>query len=145
MRDTRFDIVPAEWSSDSDLLLSVRRVVFVEEQKVPEEIEVDEFDTVSFHVLAIESEGEKPIGTARLLPDGHIGRVAVLKGWRKNGVGMALMKALIDKAHSENRKELLLHAQTQTIGFYEKLGFVCVGDEFEEAGIPHFMMQLELF
>ncbi len=144
MKDLRFEITPAEWSLDHDQLLLVRRVVFVEEQKVPEEIEVDELDPVSFHILAIESTGGKPIGTARLLPDGHIGRVAVVKEWREQGLGLALMKFLIEKARDESRKELLLHAQTQTIGFYEKLGFVCVGEEFEEAGILHFMMRLEL-
>jgi len=114
------------------------------EQQVPEEIEVDEFDPESFHVLAIEITGREPIGTARLLPDGHIGRVAVLKKWRNCGVGFALVSALIEKARSEKFDELVLHAQTWTIGFYEKLGFVCEGAEFEEAGIPHRSMRLRL-
>ncbi len=144
MKNPRFEITPAEWASDCDKLLSVRRVVFVEEQNVPEEIEVDELDPVSFHILAIETGEEKPIGTARLLPDGHIGRVAVLKEWRNQGLGLALMKSLIEKARSENRRELMLHAQTQTVGFYEQLGFICIGEEFEEAGILHFRMRMAL-
>lgn len=144
MNGREFNIIPAEWELDRDRLLSVRRIVFVIEQEVPEEIEIDEFDPLSIHILAIDSALKQPIGTARLLPDGRIGRVAVLKEWRKRGVGIALMNSLIEKCRSENRKEITLNAQVETIGFYEKLGFVAMGDEFEEAGILHRSMRLTL-
>ena len=133
----------ARWDEDRECLLSIRKPVFVEEQDVPEEIEVDEFDPVSEHVLALDDTG-KPIGTARLLPDGRIGRVAVLPEWRKRGVGTALMNALIDMARETERSELVLHAQTWTIGFYESLDFKVEGEEFDEAGIPHRTMRRKL-
>ena len=133
----------ASWEEDRELLLSIRKPVFVEEQNVPEEIEVDEFDPVSEHVLAFD-EDEKPIGTARLLPDGRIGRVAVLSEWRKRGVGADLMNELINTAREMGRKELSLHAQTWTIGFYESLDFEVEGEEFDEAGIPHRTMRRRL-
>ncbi len=144
MNIPHFEIISAEWESDSDRLLAVRRPVFVEEQGVPEEIEVDKFDPVSFHVLAIESSSRRPIGTARLLPDGRIGRVAVLKEWRKCGVGMALMNALLVKCKTDEYREVTLNAQVWTLGFYQNIGFVCEGDEFDEAGIPHRAMRLTL-
>lgn len=133
----------ASWEADRELLLSIRKPVFVEEQNVPEEIEVDEFDPVSQHVLALDEAG-KPIGTARLLPDGRIGRVAVLPEWRKRGVGTQLMKCLIRSASEAGREELVLHAQTWTIGFYESLDFQVEGEEYDEAGIPHRTMRMKL-
>ncbi len=139
-----FDIIPAEWGPDCDRLLSVRRIVFVIEQQVPEEMEIDEFDPLCFHVLAIDTTRRQPIGTARLLPDGRIGRVAVLKEWRKRGVGLALMKSLIAQCRAEERKEVTLNAQIGTLEFYQKLGFVSEGKEFEEAGILHRTMRLRL-
>lgn len=140
----KYNIVQAEWGPDCDRLLSVRRIVFVIEQQVPEEIEIDEFDPLSFHVLAIDATLQQPIGTARLLPDGRIGRVAVLKEWRKRGVGLALMNSILAKCRAEKRCEVTLNAQIRTIGFYEKLGFVSEGEEFEEAGILHRAMRLNL-
>ena len=137
MQSVRYSIIETTWKKDQVRLLSVRRTVFVEEQNVPEEIEVDDFDPISIHVLAVDSTDQTPIGTARLLPDGRIGRVAVLKESRKAGVGMALMKELISIANRKGFAGLHLHAQTWTIGFYEKLGFTCEGAEFDEAGIAH--------
>ena len=135
---SRFTVRLANWQDDQESLYAVRRTVFIIEQEVPEEIEVDDEDPHCVHVLALD-ENETPIGTARLLPDGRIGRVAVLKPWRKQGVGAALMRELIAAAteHGLEASGLRLHAQTWTIPFYEKLGFVIDGDEFDEAGIPH--------
>ena len=131
----------ASWHSDRELLLAVRRTVFVEEQNVPEEIEVDEFDPVSIHVLASDC-NDLPIGTARLLPKPKIGRVAVLKPWRNKGVGRLLMIKLIEIAKRRGDPAITLHAQTWTIPFYQSLGFESEGDEFHEAGIPHYKMRL---
>ena len=138
-----FTVRLAGWNNDQADLYAVRREVFVVEQEVPEELEVDGYDPECLHVLAVD-ENENAIGTARLLPDGRIGRVAVLKLWRKNGVGTALMQCLIDEAekHSQGEGDLRLHAQTWTIPFYESLGFIVEGDEFDEAGIPHRPMVL---
>ncbi|MCL4105697.1 UNVERIFIED_CONTAM: hypothetical protein GTU68_023764 [Idotea baltica] len=107
-------------------------------------MERDEFDPISKHVLAINSETCTPIGTARLLPSQKIGRVAVLKSWRKHGVGAALMQTLIEQAAADGMTELTLHGQTWTLGFYESCGFVAEGPEFDEAGIPHRKMRLKL-
>lgn len=117
----------------------VREAVFVREQGVPLEMEYDEADPVSLHVLARGPAGEA-IGTARLLPDGHVGRLAVLAAWRGKGVGAALLRRLIDVARERNLDRLALHAQTSAMGFYRKFGFGEEGAEFLEAGIPHVLM-----
>jgi len=139
-----FSITTTTWEEHLDQLMAVRRVVFVEEQKVPEELDADEMDVVSVHALAVESVHGRPIGTARLLPNAHIGRVAVLKEWRKRGVGLALMNCLLHRAREEKFTEIVIDAQTHTVGFYQKLGFVCEGAAFEVAGIPHRSMRLSL-
>ncbi len=144
MRTGPFHLQPASWDTHRELLLAVRTAVFVEEQKVPDEIEVDASDPVSFHALALDQKSGEPIGTARLLPEAKIGRVAVLSDWRKTGVGRALMEFLIEQAREQQMGELTLHAQSWTIGFYEKVGFVAEGPEFDEAGIPHRNMRLIL-
>jgi predicted GNAT family N-acyltransferase len=130
------------WESAAPELLAVRHPVFVHEQGVAAEREVDEFDPVSLHFLARDAHGA-PIGTARLLPDGRIGRVAVLRSWRRKGVGRALMEAALSGARERGDQRVTLHAQTHSLSFYESLGFVALGDEFEEEGIPHREMILE--
>lgn len=135
-------VVPVSWSSESAALLAVRRAVFVVEQGVSEEEEIDEHDPVSIHFLA-RSEG-RPVGTARLLASGRIGRVAVLREWRRAGVGRALMLAAIAAARERGDRELVLHAQVHSIPFYESLGFYASGEVFDEAGIPHREMRLKL-
>lgn len=138
-----YHLTTVTWASHREALLAVRHPVFVEEQKVPASIEVDEHDSVSIHVLAQNSDC-LPIGTARLLPEGKIGRVAVLKRWRKLGIGRAMMRYLIELARERGDHKLSLHAQTSTTPFYQSLGFEKQGKEFEEAGIPHVKMQLLL-
>jgi len=135
-------VTTVAWESAADELLAVRRVVFVEEQGVPEEEELDEHDAVSLHFLAINPQG-RPVGTARLLPSGRIGRVAVLREWRRGGVGRVLIDSAIETARKRGDDQLFLHAQVQSIPFYESLGFVVCGDEFDEAGIPHREMKLD--
>lgn len=124
------------WESAASALLAVRHPVFVLEQGVAAEREVDEFDPPSLHFLARDAAGA-PIGTARLLPDGRIGRVAVLEPWRRKGVGRALLRAALSAAWERGDRRVTLHAQTRSLAFYESLGFVAQGEEFEEEGIPH--------
>ena len=131
------------WDEAAPLARPVREDVFVLEQGVPLEMEWDEHDGRSRHALAQDGAGAA-IGTARLLPEGRIGRMAVRKAWRGKGVGAALMRALIDEARGRGMAALTLHAQTHAAGFYRRFGFSARGVEFFEAGIPHLEMTLEL-
>ena len=135
-----FGLTSGIWDELGALARPVREAVFVAEQGVPLALEWDEFDAVSRHVIARDSHGEV-IGTGRLLPDGHIGRMAVLAAWRGKHVGRALMERLIAEAAQQKLQPLLLHAQVQAVEFYEKLGFVAEGAGFMEAGIPHRLMR----
>lgn len=140
----RFFIRQVDWGEARQKLLAVRFEVFVKEQQVPEEMEQDEWDVRCLHFLA-EDEDERAIGTARLMPEGRLGRVAVVKNWRRCGVGAALVEQLEQEACRRAMGTLILHSQTWTIPFYQSLGFVTVaGDEFFEAGIPHRLMEKNL-
>lgn len=118
-------------------------MVFIVEQRVPESLEWDEFDAVSMHALAQDADGQA-IGTGRLLPDGHIGRMAVVRDWRGRGVGSAVLEFLVDCAQKRGDGAVHLNAQTHAIGFYQRYGFVAHGDEFQDAGIPHRQMTRKL-
>jgi predicted GNAT family N-acyltransferase len=107
------------------------------------ELEWDELDAQSRHVLAESGQGE-PVGTGRLLPDGHIGRMAVLSDWRGCGVGSGLLQALLCLARAQGHAEVLLNAQTHAEPFYARHGFVSSGEPFTDAGIPHRTMRLVL-
>lgn len=131
----------ADWHANRAELQAIRRAVFVREQNVPEDLEWDEEDARCRHVLAYAPKGEA-VGTGRLLPDGHIGRMAVLKPWRNQGVGSALLVTLLELAREQGFECVRLHAQRHAVGFYRKHGFTAMGDEFMEAGIPHYMMLL---
>ena len=96
----------------------IRFVVFVDEQKVPAEIELDEHDAVCVHVIA--RDGGRAVGTGRLLPDAHIGRMAVLREARGKGVGAAMLKVLMEAARARGDKEVALSAQTHALDFYRK-------------------------
>lgn len=135
-----FGLTSGTWDELGALASPLREAVFVAEQGVPLALEWDEFDAVSRHVVARDSTGAV-IGTGRLLPDSHIGRMAVATDWRGKDVGRALMERLIEEAARQNHHNLLLHAQTRAVGFYAKLGFVAEGPEFMEAGIPHRLMR----
>lgn len=128
------------WEELKSYTTPIRFRVFVEEQKVPAEIEIDEWDPPSLHALARRDDGE-PLGTGRLLPDGHIGRMAVLPQARGLGVGSLLLQALMDRARERGDREVMLSAQTHAIPFYARFGFACEGDEYDDAGIPHIMMR----
>lgn len=122
------------------MLQAIRREVFIVEQHVPEADEWDDWDAVCQHVLALA--GDEPVGTGRLLPDGHIGRMAVRKTWRGRGVGRAMLTTLLALARQSGYAEVVLHAQTHAIAFYQKQGFSVEGPEFMEAGIAHRVMRL---
>ena len=134
--DDRFAVRVVDWAAGETRLRAVRLAVFVVEQNIPEELEWDAMDAVSIHVLA-EDPGGTPIGCARLLPDGHIGRVAVLSDWRGRGVGAALLERLIAVARARGDTRVVLNAQEQAMPFYARFGFVPEGEAFMEADIPH--------
>ena len=124
-------------------VFAIRVRVFVREQGVPMGIELDRNDAEAIHLLAIVS--EKAVGTARIVIRGSrakIGRMAVLKTYRRKGVGKKLLKRAIATARRRGAKKLYLHAQVPVIGFYAAAGFRCVGRVFDEAGIPHRKMIL---
>ncbi len=132
------------WQNSLTQLSEIRFEVFVDEQKVPADEEIDELDAVSVHAL-VSTEDGTPVGCARLLPDGHIGRMAVRKPFRGVGVGLLLLDILIDHAKQQGQHDKLeLHAQTHALAFYTKRGFEVVSDTFLDAGIEHKTMRLAL-
>ena len=131
------------WPEARAAAMSVRQTVFVVEQGVAPEIELDEWDAESEHALAYEP-GGRVVGTGRLLPDGHVGRVAVLRDSRGRGVGGAILTALVDRAAARGMRRVVLNAQSQAVPFYARHGFAAFGDEFVEAEIPHRAMAREL-
>ena len=138
-----FKVSLARWPEDTDKLRQVRETVFIQEQKVPAELEWDGIDAECIHALALDQDGS-PVGTGRLLRDGHIGRMAVLREWRKLGVGSRMMELLMTEARRLHYPRLVLNAQVSAVPFYARFGFVTRGDEFKEAGIPHLEMVLQL-
>lgn len=119
--------------------MPVRTAVFVNEQGVPLELERDGFDAVSRHALA--SYDTRVVGTGRLLPDGHIGRMAVLASQRAQGVGSAILRALLHEADTLGMRRIQLHAQISALDFYRRHGFIAHGEQFLEAGIVHVLMR----
>ncbi|MBN2316833.1 MAG: GNAT family N-acetyltransferase [Sedimentisphaerales bacterium] len=140
MNDINTSIVA--WSDKQSELTSIRRAVFVEEQNVPERIELDGKDSECWHVLASDGEG-KPIGTARMDKNGKVGRMAVLCEYRGRGVGRKILKAIMDYGRSKGITDFHLSAQIGAVGFYETMGFERSGGEFEEAGIIHVNMKIK--
>lgn len=125
---------------------ALRRTVFIEEQNVPEADEMDDLDADAIHLLATD-DADRPVATARLLVRddiGKIGRVCVLTDQRGTGLGAALMRAAIDALAARGVRQVRLGSQTHAMGFYEKLGFVAEGPVYDDAGIPHRDMALNL-
>ncbi len=131
------------WKTHRGELGAIRRCVFIEEQKVPEELEWDEFDQSAQHIIVLNNENSA-VATGRIKKDGHIGRMAVLKNYRQQGIGSAILLALLEVAEKNNLSCVYLHAQTTAIGFYQKHGFSCQGVEFLDAGIAHKIMVKKL-
>ena len=138
----KISVRPADWHVDRSILRAIREEVFVREQFVPVDMEWDEFDERSHHVMAMVD--DVPVGTGRLLPDGHIGRMAVLKPWRGHGAGGALLTSLMNVARELGMRRVVLNAQIQAMPFYIRHGFQAEGEKFMDAGIPHRRMWRDL-
>ncbi|MEN2671605.1 GNAT family N-acetyltransferase [Herbaspirillum huttiense] len=136
-------ITTGSWEQLRAQAQPIRFEVFVDEQKVPAEIELDEMDPHCLHAVAYDDAGQ-PLATGRLLPDGHIGRMAVRKAGRGQGVGGAVLQALIAAARARGDAEVILNAQVHAEGFYQRHGFAREGEQFMEAGIPHITMRARL-
>ncbi|MDN3297105.1 GNAT family N-acetyltransferase [Streptomyces ficellus] len=151
---SEFVVREAVTEADREAGFAVRREVFVTEQGVPEEIEYDAYDATAVHVLAVRRADAAALGTGRLLYGPHaagktggadgvgsLGRLAVSKAARGLGIGVALVRAIEEAARARGLTAVDLHAQTQALGFYERLGYEAYGDEFQDAGIPHLAMR----
>jgi predicted GNAT family N-acyltransferase len=130
----------ADFAADYAAIRSVRLTVFVDEQRVPADLELDDRDPLCRHLLAYV--GAMPVATGRIdLPSGKIGRVAVLASHRGTGTGRAIMEGLHALARDAGIDRVWCHAQISAAPFYERLGYVAVGDRFDEAGIEHVKME----
>ncbi|MBW8481037.1 GNAT family N-acetyltransferase [Actinomadura parmotrematis] len=138
------EVASAATAADLEQARAVRLRVFVEEQGVPLDLELDEHDAAADHFVA--RAAGRTVGTARLLADGEgvLGRLAVLPEARGTGLGAALVRAVEDRARARGLPALRLHAQTSARGFYERLGYAAFGPVEDEAGIPHIWMRKDL-
>jgi len=136
------------WSAARDVAYAIRHAVFVEEQGIPAELEIDAYDPIAEHVLAF-VDGQC-IATARVYLDqqdpskAKIGRMAVLKDFRGQGIGTALLGETIRAGMMQGATVFELHAQHSAVSFYAKLQFKPDGAIFDEVGIPHQCMRLVL-
>lgn len=135
-----FRVQSGHWDKLEQDAKFIRKQVFIIEQNIPEEEEWDDQDMISDHFVVYDQ--DQPIATARLLQNNSVGRVAVLKSYRGQGIGRMIMLEIIRQAHQQDRKFLQLSSQVHAISFYEKLGFSIQGDAYDECGIPHIKMQL---
>ena len=143
MKRTVARVELSDWDAARAWAAPIRFAVFVEEQRVPEASELDDWDPKCVHAIAYDGEG-RAIGTGRLLPDGHIGRMAVLREARQNGVGSALLIALMQEARRRGHARAALSAQTHAIAFYRRHGYQVTSAEYMDCGIPHVDMTCEL-
>lgn len=130
------------WHELQDHAATVRYEVFVQEQRVPEEQEMDELDPQCVHAVVYVQ--EQPVATGRLLPNAHIGRMAVRSAYRGQGLGAQVLLALMEQAKLRGDEAVHLSAQLHALPFYSKYGFVAYGDIYQDAGIDHRMMQCHL-
>ena len=133
----------ADWNTMRQWAAPLRHAVFVDEQKVPEDMEIDHWDPQCVHAVAFDAQS-MAVGTGRLLPDGHIGRMAVAAEARGSGVGSAILRCLMDEAHRRGHPVALLSAQTHAIPFYVLHGYDVVSGEYMDCGIPHVDMRCAL-
>lgn len=129
-----------KWEIQKEAARFVRMQVFVTEQQIPLELEWDNMDEQCIHAVARDTTGEA-VGTGRLLPDGHIGRMAVVASARGTGVGGKILQSLMQVAKERGDKRVVLSAQRQAETFYVRFGFTVVGKEYDEAGIAHIDME----
>lgn len=140
---TTYPLALGTWALLGNDARSIRTEVFIHEQHIPIALEWDDMDACSLHAIAYGNDGQ-PVGTGRLLPDGHIGRMAVKKSSRGTGIGRAILAALMQAAKQRGDREVKLHAQITAERFYARSGFMREGQEFMEAGIPHIQMRCRL-
>lgn len=140
---TEYTVQQVDWSGHHEILLAIRFAVFVREQGVPPALEHDDYDPTALHLLATDRDG-KPMATARMLTDGHIGRMAVVSIWRGRGVGSRLLEELLHIASERGYRRVFLNAQCNAESFYRRHGFQSVGGIFVDAGIDHRRMEKEL-
>ena len=136
-------ITITDWEDARELVKPIRIKVFILEQKVPEDLEWDEYDEAAWHAVA--KSNHQVIGTGRLIINqstAKIGRMAIDPEYRGKGIGIEMLKALINKGKEKGAQEFILHAQTHAIAFYAREGFEPYGPIFDEAGIPHVEMRL---
>lgn len=131
------------WEQAQPVAGPLRFAIFVGEQNVPAGIELDDQDASCIHAVAFDVDN-KPIGTGRLLPDGHIGRMAVVVEWRRRGIGAEILETLMAEARKRGHAEVVLSAQLQAAEFYRNFGFVAEGKVYEDAGILHQQMRKKL-
>jgi predicted GNAT family N-acyltransferase len=127
--------------------LRVREQVFCVEQRVPREMEIDGHDETALHLLALDPEAERVIGTLRLLLDGDVakvGRVAVERDWRRRGIASRMLDLALARARERGCRQARLAAQLDATGLYERAGFIVESDPFEQAGIAHVSMSRRL-
>lgn len=134
--NSSFHLTEGSWQEHKQSLTDVRCQVFVVELQIPEALELDEHDPHCHHVLVSELHG-RPVGAGRIKADGHIGRMAVLKDCRGQGVGAAMLTALLAYAGEQGYTRVFLHAQINAVPFYTRFGFVASGEPFIDAGILH--------
>lgn len=134
------NITTGTWATLKESAQHIRYQVFVIEQNIPIDLEWDEMDAVSVHAVAYD-QMNRAMGTGRLLPDGHIGRMAVLASDRNKGVGGVLLTSLMEVAKARGDAVVMLNAQVQVAAFYNRYGFVPDGGVYMEAGIPHLPMR----
>lgn len=137
------NLLRGTWDELGDLAAPVRRRVFIEEQGIPVALEWDMLDRNSRHIVAV-TEHDGPIGTVRLTPHAHVGRMAVLPAWRRRGIGTRLLQAALEEATAAGLDAVALAAQLPVIPFYEKLCFEPYGKVFQDVGISHRMMRRTL-
>lgn len=137
--ESSYRVIDADWLQYEAAIRDIRHSVFVLEQGIPAELEWDGSDAHGFHVLALLDDA-RAVATGRLMPDGRLGRMAVLAEWRGRGIGRAILARLEACARRQHLSRIYLHAQTAAAGFYRQAGFDVCGDPFEEAGIAHVEM-----
>ncbi|HYW02774.1 MAG TPA: GNAT family N-acetyltransferase [Gammaproteobacteria bacterium] len=140
MSDERRHAIVVPWDGFSGAIAAIRERVFVREQGVPPELEWDGEDAGAIHVLAFAGDGSA-VGTGRMLATGQIGRMAVLPGHRRSGIGGEILEMLIAEGHRRGMPAPFLHAQTHALDFYRGHGFHPEGGVFMDAGIPHRLMR----
>lgn len=131
-----YSVTTTDWQADKTALIELRTRIFVDEQKVPADMEIDEHDPICQHYKVTDPDGNI-VATARLLASAYIGRMCVDQALRGSGIGETLLRYVIKHAETQGFRQLHLNAQVDAVPFYQRFGFVTNSDIFIEAGINH--------